>query len=28
MLRPHFMAVTIEQKLSSSRMIPDASFAT
>ena len=25
---PHFIAVTIEQKLSSSRMIPDASLAT
>lgn len=28
MLRPHFMAVTMELKLSSSRIIPDAYFAT
>ena len=26
--RPHFMAVTMEQKLSSRRMIPEASLAT
>jgi hypothetical protein len=25
---PHFMAVTIELKLSSSKIIPEASFAT
>ena len=28
MLRPHFMAVTMEEKLSSSRMMPDAYLAT
>ena len=28
MFLPHFMAVTIEAKLSSKRMIPEASFAT